>query len=469
MATPNESLQAARKALPSHRVPGESLSRSELAEEVNRYLFETTSRRYDLDRHQIARYERGEVRWPGAAYRAGLRAVLGAHSDAALGFMPRKQRAAPTSAPAADGLPAGWHPADVVDAAERMTSQDVAVSRRQALASASALAGSALTEPLQGWLLPRAGRPAGSSAIGEAELAGWRDVADGFRGWSTTPTGLLARKAVIAQLNELSDRLNDAADTSTTRRAFLVGAQLAETAASMSWDSGLHRDAQRYYTLAVQFAKVSGDTTFGAVTLAAFARQSYDLGRPRDGLELVQLAQYGTRQSAGPRLRSLLATREAWAYAQHGAVQAFRRAAGLAEDHFAEGHDDTDDQWVDGLDEAELYGVLGARWRDLTMTTHKHSEARHAQHYIHRALTLRDPTRTRNRAFDLIGLARTHLITAEPDHACELIDQALPLASDWAPGRIGTKLADFHRESQRFASSPRVRNTRDAVRDLIEA
>ncbi|MEU5850001.1 hypothetical protein [Saccharopolyspora shandongensis] len=247
-----------------------------------------------------------------------------------------------------------------------------------------------------------------------------------------------------------------------------MGAELAEVAASMSWDSGLHRAAQRYYTLSVQFAKVSGDDNFAAVTLAAFARQCFDLGQPGDGLELVQLAQYGTRKSARPILRALLATREAWSYAQTGAAQQFRRAAGLAEDHFAESIGDETDHLVRGLDQAELCGVLGARWRDLAAARQEPKEARHAQEYISRALELRDPSYVRNRAFDIIGLARAHLITAEPDRACELVDEALPIAKRWATGRVGEKLRDFHRESRPFATSAAVRSTREAVRDLIE-
>ncbi|MGI8307210.1 hypothetical protein [Saccharopolyspora hattusasensis] len=86
---------------------------------------------------------------------------------------------------------------------------------------------------------------------------------------------------------------------------------------------------------------------------------------------------------------------------------------------------------------------------------------------IGRALVLRDPSRVRNRAFDLIGLARTHLITSEPDRACELIDSALPIAGHWASGRVGEKLRNFHRESKSFATSPTVRSTRDAIRDLF--
>ncbi|MEU5850000.1 hypothetical protein [Saccharopolyspora shandongensis] len=165
MPTPNTSLRAAREAAASRRIPDECMSRSELADEVNRYLFNSTGKRYDLDRHQIARYERGEVRWPGAAYRAGFRAVLGAKSDSELGFISRRQAPAPSRSAGADEQPTGWHPSDVVATAEEMTSQDVTLSRRKALVSAAAVAGAALTEPLQGWLVRQRIRLTGTSAI----------------------------------------------------------------------------------------------------------------------------------------------------------------------------------------------------------------------------------------------------------------------------------------------------------------
>ncbi|WP_460957913.1 type III secretion system chaperone family protein [Parasphingorhabdus pacifica] len=348
-----------------------------------------------------------------------------------------------------------------------MTRQDVTLSRREALTGASAIAvGVALTDPLQRWLLPTGSAGSGSSTLSEDELSGWEEIATQFRTWTRTPAGHLTRKAVIGQLNDVSDRLEDISDGPRAQRGFLVGAEFAEIAGAMSWDLGLHRSAQRYYTLAIQFAKVAGDDGFAGVTLAALARQCFDLDKPDDGLELVQLAQYGTRKSAGSTLRSMLATREAWSYAQCGQIQPFHRAVGLAEGHFADGQPTEADRWVTGFDLAELYGVIGARYRDLAR--HEADQARKAQDYIGRALQLRPPSHTRNRAFDLIGLARAHLITAEPDRACELIEEVLPLAHHWASGRVGAKLRDFHRETEPFATARGVKQTREAVRDLIE-
>lgn len=122
---------------------------------------------------------------------------------------------------------------------------------------------------------------------------------------------------------------------------------------------------------------------------------------------------------------------------------------------------------MSGLDAAELSGVIGARFRDLAR--HDPAQARHAVDYIGRALELRDPARVRNRSFDLIGLARAHLITGDPDRAATLISEALPTVSSENPGRLGRKLGDWSREAAKFASVPAVRTARGQVTELVGA
>lgn len=141
----------------------------------------------------------------------------------------------------------------------------------------------------------------------------------------------------------------------------------------------------------------------------------------------------------------------------------------MAEDHHGEGVRDVDVDLttVRGLDVAELAGVIGARFRDLAQHDRRH--ARTAQEHIGRALELRHPSKTRNRAFDLIGLARAHLISGDADGAAGLIDHVLPLAGTWAAGRVGAKLRDFYRESAPYAAVPVMRNARDAIADLIRS
>jgi transcriptional regulator with XRE-family HTH domain len=98
---PNHLLRAARERLPSPAVPGEGMSRRELAEAVAAWLWKNTAKRFDLDVRLIAKWERGEVRWPSAAYRAALRAVIDVASDAELGFRPNRHRVAGELVPVA--------------------------------------------------------------------------------------------------------------------------------------------------------------------------------------------------------------------------------------------------------------------------------------------------------------------------------------------------------------------------------
>ncbi|HEX3782091.1 MAG TPA: helix-turn-helix domain-containing protein [Pseudonocardiaceae bacterium] len=459
--TPNVRLRAVRERTLSRNVPGVGMSRDELAALVARWCAEhdPKHRSVAFDATHLSKIERGLVRRPRRHYIAALCAILGATEDA-LGFTDSDVTASAT------GTMSSWNRGAVAAAVERVTGEDLAVTRRQAVGVA-ALTGAALTEPLQRWLdpLPEIPTPGAGRAHTAPEVDALEALVVQLRGWANAGNGVLARKAVIGQLAESAERLREVPSGPLTTRAMVATARLADVAASMSWDAGAHRAAQKYYALAVQLAKVAGEGTLAAVVLAALGRQCYDLNRPDDGLEIVQLAQFGTRRIAAPRLRAMLATREAWAYAQRGQVQAFHRAVGLAQDHFTEIAKTEPRQWVDNFDQAELHGVIGARFRDLAL--HDPAQARHAQDHIGRALELRAPSRVRNRVFDLIGLARAALIARDLEQASALINQALPLAHRWADGRVGVKLADFHREAERFATVPAVRDARDAIHDLI--
>ncbi|MFC7614855.1 hypothetical protein ACFQV2_16375 [Actinokineospora soli] len=98
MAEPNDLLRAARERQPSRRVPGDSMSRAELADAVAAWLWNSTGKRHDLDVRTIARWERGAVRWPNSHYRAALRHVLGATDDTAWGFAPQRAETPPQAA-----------------------------------------------------------------------------------------------------------------------------------------------------------------------------------------------------------------------------------------------------------------------------------------------------------------------------------------------------------------------------------
>src|SRR5262249_2418686 len=146
------------------------------------------------------------------------------------------------------------------------------------------------------------------------------------------------------------------------------------------------------YILALRASKEAEDYAFGANILASMARQLLYMGRPDDALELIRLAEDGARGRAPGAVWSMLRTREAWAYAKLGRVQAFRRATGEAEEALADADRSNDPYWIRYLDEAELAGVTGGRLLDLAQEHHyKPVYAREAEALIGRALKLRRP------------------------------------------------------------------------------
>ena len=88
-------------------MPGGHLTRAELAEMVNMWLWEHTGHLFELDDHLIGKWERGVVRYPIAPYRAALRTVLDVDTDAALGFTPPRS-ATPTGPPTRPPASGHW-------------------------------------------------------------------------------------------------------------------------------------------------------------------------------------------------------------------------------------------------------------------------------------------------------------------------------------------------------------------------
>ncbi|MGH3613028.1 MAG: hypothetical protein ACRDRK_10635 [Pseudonocardia sp.] len=337
------------------------------------------------------------------------------------------------------------------------------MNRRDAL-RAAALGGAALLTPLAGWLEPVTGEAftTRTGAFSVAEVNALERLAETFRQWRSAESGL-GRTAVLGQLADVGARLKDATPGLLTDRVFVVAAELARISASMAFDAGDHRPAQDHYLLAARLAKSGNDVVFGAVALSALARLQFDIGATDDGLNVVSLAQRGTRRTSSPRLRSMLATREAWGHAQVGDAHRFRVAVDSALDAHGDATAD-DPASLRSFDPAELHGTVGARFRD--MARHDRRHASDAARHVTTALELRGPNRARNRAFDYVSLARVQLIAGEPDGSAESARSALPHFDVHRPGRLGRKLSDWVRESEPFRTVPVVADVRDEIQQL---
>ena len=344
------------------------------------------------------------------------------------------------------------------------------MDRRAASRSlASVTIGAALLDALEGWLQPvavaserrRVGR------LGRREAEQLEETARLMRQWNRQLGGGLRRRAVLGQLAEVVEALNEPQAEHIERRLYRVMADLAGTAAGMAWDAGKQRAAQDYYTLALRAAHAGGDSLFGANVLAAMARQMLHRGqnRPQDALELVRLAQEGTRGVAGPRVRAMLHTREAWAYASLGRPGAFRRATEQAADALADaGPAGEEPYWIAYFGAAELAGVTGGRLLDLARREPSGGYAAAAAEQIGAAVELRGTEAARSHALDWAGLAECSWIVGDVRTAVQHTHRAIEVAALTPSTQVRQKLERLYPYTVTHAAHPAVRETRCRLR-----
>ncbi|MFT9665839.1 hypothetical protein ACMZ5F_02725 [Streptomyces rhizosphaericola] len=366
-----------------------------------------------------------------------------------------------------------WRPDATVALAAHLTRSDLLMDRRdltRALAG-TAVTGPALLDSLEGWLVPAATTPRERrpGRLGVREVEELETTARAFRQWDHQYGGGLRRKAVLGQLAEVSGALDEHQAPAVTDRLYRVMAQLAGTAATMAWDSELHRRAQDYYRLALRAAHAGGDVVFGANVLAGMARQMLYRDRADDALQLIHLAQEGARDAIGPRARAMLHTREAWAYAAQGRIAGFHRAtAKAAEDLAGAGADSDEPYWIAYFDEAEFAGVTGGRLLDLARTDPRRHAAQ-ATEAIRSALASRGAEAGRSHALDRIGLAECHFLAGDLRAAAAETALAVQAARSTQSGRVRTQLGQLYPYTVGHSASRPVREARDSIRDLLSS
>lgn len=283
------------------------------------------------------------------------------------------------------------------------------------------------------------------SKLSEPELELLESTTAMFRQWDAQCGGGLRRKAVVGQLHEVTDLLQEPQPVATSKRLFRCAAELAELAGWMSYDVGLQPTAQKYFVLALHAAKEAGDKPLGSYILSSMSRQMIHLGRPEDALELVHLAQYGSRECATPRTQAMLYAMEARAYANMGQPSKCKRAVRMAEDTFSDAGLDGEPEpdWIRFFSEAELNGENGHSFRDLAYVAGRSpTYASLAEPVLDNAVALfgKDNEHQRSYALNLVGMATVQLLRREPEQSTRFAGEALEIAGRIRSERVNTRL-----------------------------
>ncbi|MFE2419265.1 hypothetical protein [Streptomyces hokutonensis] len=428
-------------------------SKGELARQVNRRARQLGANHISTDTSRVRRWLDGEN--PREPIPRILSELFSERFGCVVSVEDLGLRAA-RQAPSVSGVDLPWTAPQTVALLSEFSRSDLMLARRGFLGTSLALsAGPSLIEPMQRWLvpgpsaLPPEPEPVGSSRhigrLSKPELELLESTTAMFRKWDAQCGGGLRRKAVVGQLHEVTDLLQEPQPDATNRKLFKVAAELAELAGWMSYDVGLQPTAQKYFVLALHAAKEAGDKPLGSYVLSSMSRQMIHLGRPDDALELIHLAQYGSRDCASPRTQSMLYAMEARAYANMGQPGKCKRAVRTAEDTFADVHDwdDPDPDWIRFFSEAELYGENSHSYRDLAYVAGRSpAYASLAEPVMQRAVDLfaKDDDHKRSYALNLIGMATVHLLRREPEQGAVLAAEAMTVAKKVRSERVNTRI-----------------------------
>jgi hypothetical protein len=428
-------------------------SKGELARQVNRRARQLGANHISTDTSRVRRWLDGEN--PREPIPRILSELFSERFGCVVSVEDLGLRAA-RQAPAATGVDLPWTGPQTVALLSEFSRSDLMLARRGFLGTSLALsAGPSLIEPMQRWLVPSPPAPAEFSEpvptsrargrLSRPELELLESTTVMFRKWDAQCGGGLRRKAVVGQLHEVTDLLQEPQPEATAKKLFKVAAELAELAGWMSYDVGLQPTAQKYFVLALHAAKEAGDRPLGSYILSSMSRQMIHLGRPDDALELIHLAQYGSRDCASPRTQSMLYAMEARAYANMGQPGRCKRAVRMAEDTFAEVDewDEPDPDWIRFFSKAELYGENSHSYRDLAYVAGRSpAYASLAEPLMQQAVDrfADDPDHQRSYVLNLIGMATVHLLRREPEQSAVLAARAMKEAKKVRSERVNTRI-----------------------------
>ncbi|MGH3887600.1 MAG: hypothetical protein ACRDSZ_13715 [Pseudonocardiaceae bacterium] len=252
---------------------------------------------------------------------------------------------------------------------------------------------------------------------------------------------------------------------SVGRRLHATAGELMRLAGWLSFDSGHHPQAQRYWTAGLHAAHAAGDRALGANIIGFMSAQAIDLGQIRESATLAETARVGY-PGATPKVAAILDLRAAQAHAYDRSVTECRRALDSAFDRLGGAPSSSGEPgWCYWLDEAQAHSMAGFCYLGL-------EDWGRARQHLHAALRLRGPSYRREGAQSRILLATTYLRQDRPevDHAVSLASRAVEtLTGEVDSARSVGYLTRFVSQLAPYRRRPAVRQLTEQASGLLTA
>ncbi|MGH3772992.1 MAG: XRE family transcriptional regulator [Pseudonocardiaceae bacterium] len=439
MATPNDQLRAARERTASLAYPDGCLTRQELAELVNAWVWEHHNETVVLaTANYIGKLEGGVIRWPGKLYREALRAILGVSTDAALGFVnARSRRAAVT-----------------LDN----------VKRQQLIRGTTALGVGTLVLGPVAALLDGVEPPPTPARVGASDIEQIRVAARVFTDWEARYGGGFARNAALAQLSWSAGLLEATCPDPLRPGLFSAVGDLAETAGTMAFDAGTHDDARRVFSFALGCAEEAEDWHLRATVLSTMAVQAIRTGRPDEALTLAELALVRADDRLTATERAMLHTDRGRALARMRRIQETLAAIGTADEHFGHSTPADDPPYMAFWDVAMHAGNTGQALFDLAILGHDPGAATNR---LTTAIAGYSVGQVRSRAITQTKLASLTMATGDPLQAAALGVEALDSAGTIRSRRTLDDLRELNHHAAAHQNLEDIAHLRHRINTLL--
>jgi tetratricopeptide (TPR) repeat protein len=342
--------------------------------------------------------------------------------------------------------------------AEWTAADGEALAERLAVCSDRALTPTAARRLVHEWLVTEtpqtvettAGRRIGMGMVGTVtrRVAQLRRADDFIAGGELQPL-------VERELRATARLLREAAYADRVGRALLSAvAELCQLAGWVTVDAGAPERAARHLALGVHAAHAAGDRPIAANLVSTLAYQVANRDDPHEAVLLARSAATGARGHASATTRALLQERVAWAHARAGEIRHTERSLSAVEADYERRLPADDPEWVYWLDEDEIKIMAGRCYVEL-------QQPDRAIPLLAGVLQRYDERHTRESALYTSWLAEAHVQAGDLEHAVELAERTLELASSTSSSRGDDRVTLL---AQRLGPHRAV----SAVRDFLD-
>ena len=287
------------------------------------------------------------------------------------------------------------------------------------------------------WLASPTRTPAPSN-IGMVDVTQLEAVTRAMRTLDYQFGGGACRDAVVAQLS-WAQRLRSASSTDGVRaRLYRALADMQNLAGWTTFDLGLLDSSRQHFTMALQYAKQSGDPDLLSNIMYRIGRVFLHHGAPQEALSWFQLGQRPAQDSGSELAIAVLCGNEAWAYAMMGDDVQAAKLLGRSQDELARADLSEAPDWARFYNETDMHAMIGTVHTVLSAIDVKHAAV--AIPAINQSLSRYDESMSRSRAFMLTALATNHLCQGDVDHGVRIGRDALTLATGLKSKRVTDRL-----------------------------